>query len=208
MRVYRELIIVVAFAALAVGCRPERLAQSAAGPTAQAAPPLADEDVSGIYAARHASFIPTDTGGGMREMRDDSPALRRSVIVATAVVLMPRLPVPDAAAIVLRRPKPWPVSVIMLEEDSLSLGAFESALFDLSYAVTRDGGVEAPLTPRMLQIHGQELPTGSNQAGRAMDQWILDTLKEAPRRTVAGVGAYRAVMLHIGTFIAAKPDSR
>jgi hypothetical protein len=96
----------------------------------------------------------------------------------------------------------------MLQEDSLSVGAFESALFALSNEVTRGGGVEAPSATQVLQIRGQELPTGSNKAGRNMDQWILDTLKQAPRRTVAGVGAYRAVLLHIGAFTAAKPDSR
>jgi hypothetical protein len=121
---------------------------------------------------------------------------------------MPSLPFPDAAAVVLRRPNLWPASVIMLQEDSLSVGAFESALFSLSNEVTRGGGVEAPSTTQVLQIRGQELPTGSNKAGRDMDQWILDTLKQAPRRTVAGVGAYRAVLLHIGAFTAAKPDSR
>jgi len=60
----------------------------------------------------------------------------------------------------------------------------------------------------VLQIHGQELPAGSSEGGRNMDQWILDTLQQAPRRTVEGVGAYPAVLLRIGAFTTAKPDSR
>jgi hypothetical protein len=80
----------------------------------------------------------------IRESRAHPLPLRKSVDVATAVVLMPRLPVPDAAAVVLRRPSLWPASVITLQEDSLSVGAFESALFALSNEVTRGGGVEAP----------------------------------------------------------------
>jgi len=182
--------------------------QPGTGPTAQAAPPLANEDISAIYAARHASPIGSPTDSEIREWRAHPLPLRKSVDVATAVVLMPRLPFSEATAVVLRRPNLWPASVIMLQEDSLSVGAFESALFGLSNEVTRDGGVEAPSTTQVLRIRGHELPTGSNEAGRNMDQWILDTLKQAPRRTVAGVGAYRAVLLHIGAFTTPKPDSR
>ena len=207
MRDWRGLIVVVATVALVAGCQREHLVQPGTGPTAQAAPPLANEDISAIYAARHVSPIPA-TESDIQESRAHPLPLRKSVDVATAVVLMPRLPVPDAAAVVLRRPSLWPASVIMLQEDSLSVGAFESALFALSNEVTRGGGVEAPSTTQVLQIRGQELPTGSNAAGRNMDQWILDRLKQAPRRTVAGVGAYRAVLLHIGAFTTAKPDSR
>jgi hypothetical protein len=208
MRDWRELIAVVATAALVAGCQREHLVQPGTGPTAEAAPPLANEDISAIYAARHVSPIGTAPDSDIRESRAHPLPLRKSVDVATAVVLMSRLPFPDAAAVVLRRPSLWPASVIMLQEDSLSVGAFESALFALSNEVTRGGGVEAPSATQVLQIRGQELPTGSNKAGRNMDQWILDTLKQAPRRTVAGVGAYRAVLLHIGAFTAAKPDSR
>ena len=207
MHDWRRLIAVVATAALVAGCHREHLVQPGTAPTAQAAPPLANEDISAIYAARHVSPIPA-TESDIQEARAHPLPLRKSVDVATAVVLMPKLPVPDAAAVVLRRPSLWPASVIMLQVDSASVGAFESALFALSNEVTRGGGVEAPSTTQVLQIHGQELPTGSNQAGRNMDQWILDRLRQAPRRTVAGVGAYRAVLLHIGAFTAAKPDSR
>lgn len=209
MRDWRGLIAVVATAAMVAGCQREHLVQPGTGPTAQAAPPLANEDIGAIYATRHVSLTggPT-TYSDIQEARAHPLPRTKSVDVATAVVLMPRLPFTDAAAVVLRRPSLWPASVIMLQEDSLSVGAFESALFALSNEVTRGGGVEAPSTTQVLQIRGQELPTGSNKAGRNMDQWILDTLKQAPRRTVAGVGAYRAVLLHIGAFTAAKPDSR
>jgi hypothetical protein len=204
----RKLIAaVVATAALVAGCQREHLLQPGTGPTAQAAPPLANEDISAIYATRHVSPTGPATYSDIQEARAHPLPRTKSVDVATAVVLMPRLPFPDAAAVVVRRPSLWPASVIMLQEDRLSVGAFDSALFALSYEVTREGGVEAPSTTQVLQIRGQELPTGSSKAGRDMDQWILDTLKQAPRRTVAGVGAYRAVLLHIGAFIA-KPDSR
>jgi hypothetical protein len=77
---------------------------------------------------------------------------------------MPRLPFPDTAAVVVRRPSLWPASVIMLQEDRLSVGAFESALFALSNEVTRGGGVEAPSTTHVLQIRGQDGMTAALRA--------------------------------------------
>jgi hypothetical protein len=144
MRDWRGLIAVVATAALVAGCQREHLVQPGTGPTAQAAPPLANEDISAIYAARHVSLTGPATYSDIRESGAHPLPLRKSVDVATAVVLMARLPFSDAAALVLRRPNLWPASVIMLQEDSLSVGAFESALFALSNEVTRSGGDEAP----------------------------------------------------------------
>jgi hypothetical protein len=46
-------------AALVAGCQREHLVQPGTGPTAQAAPPLANEDIAAVYATRHVSL----TGG-------------------------------------------------------------------------------------------------------------------------------------------------
>ena len=68
MRDWRGLIAVVATVALVAGCQREHLVQPGTGPTAQAAPPLANEDISAIYAARHVSPIPA-TESDIQESR-------------------------------------------------------------------------------------------------------------------------------------------
>lgn len=164
-----------------------------------------------MYARKHVLLAGSAHDSGIRESRAQPLPPRTQVNVVPAVVLMPRLPVPDAAAVVLRRPNLWPANVILLREDSLSVGAFESAMLALLNDVARDGGAEAPSTTRLLPIHGQELPTAISKAGHDESRWMLDTLKHIPRRTVAGVGAYRAAMLRIGGSVGAngvEPDSR
>ncbi len=179
------IISILAVAALVAGCQREHLVQPGTGPTAQAAPPLANEDISAIYAARHVSPIAPATESDIRESRAHPLPLRKSVDVATAVVLMPRLPFPDAAAVVLRRPSLWPASVIMLQEDSLSVGAFESALFALSNEVTRERRSRSALDHASVADSRPGTPDGKQQ-GRAqhgpMDSRHVETGSETHRR--------------------------
>ena len=207
MRDYKRLIAIVASAALVAGCRKESPVQPGTGPTAQAAPALTrDDDISAIFATVLGFSTVPDVHSALPDAHSaiqESHAHRASVVVATAVVLMPRLPVADAAAVVVRRPNLWPASVVMLREDSLTVGTLYSALVALSNEVTREGGAEAPSTTQMLQIQGQELPAAERE--RNATQWMLGRLKRAPRRTVAGVGAYPAFVFRTGAY--AKPDS-
>jgi len=75
MRAWRGLIAVVAAAAVVAGCQREHLVQPGAGPTAQAAPPLANEDISAIYAySRARAEGEFSTMGGYGSTRWDLPA--------------------------------------------------------------------------------------------------------------------------------------
>lgn len=199
MKPKTRYIALIAALTCVAGCSNESASPSpTVSPTKiPAPPPLADVDIARGTQGPATRVAPESVVTFMRRNNATTSTPQRSVTSApVAVVLMERLPYPTASAVVFRRLAQWPHNVIMLREDSLTLGTFGAALKALSAELLKTG--EIPPKNEMLQVHGTTDPIPNHPAMRSLVAWELDTLRRVPLSTVQGVGAKRAILIHIG----------